>query len=440
MSKRVFRPETIPTEQQEVNSPDFSDDSIIIDNNPFIMRGRMVAGINAGVWSPVNLTPYKYDENVNGGWTDSTLYDQVSSIGSDATVGVVTASKFYDDSAHTYVQFVKELTINLNGEDVVNAPTTGVDVWFRWMPPAAFKKYTLNEGNKITGVTTSSYNCPRETPCGSWQKPPPHSPQYSTDDYWEPTDWQFIGTRYEVSFNVTVPMPPNFNEWIGIWRSKQSSGTPININDASSVEFYINQNFPDVWFQVLVSGHSTWKPDKYNYRWIGNTDEYVEADFVDNSTWNAYRQYWAVQNGTYTWSSNTITVTSSGHGHSIGDSVYLNFTSGGAIGNGDAFRIVNVPNANTFTVDFDGSGTSGNVTISLIKVGDKFVSHNDDGSVWNYYAIGYLPWNPHYGKTLVDYGSPDYSIFENTYRRQRTTFGDVAIFSPKRWRKWAELT
>lgn len=68
-------------------------------------------------------------------------------------------------------------------------------------------------------------------------------------------------------------------------------------------------------------------------------------------------------NGTYSQSGTAITVTKATHGYSIGNVVYLNFTTGTAVSK--FFTIVNVPDANTFTVTASASlTTSGNVTIN----------------------------------------------------------------------------
>lgn len=66
--------------------------------------------------------------------------------------------------------------------------------------------------------------------------------------------------------------------------------------------------------------------------------------------------------GTYSASgSSTITVSISSHGRSVGDPVYLNFTSGTAA-EGD-FTVASVVDVNTYTVTYSGSiTTSGNVT------------------------------------------------------------------------------
>lgn len=71
---------------------------------------------------------------------------------------------------------------------------------------------------------------------------------------------------------------------------------------------------------------------------------------------------------TYTWASDTITVTLSAHGFVVGQDVELAFSTGGitAASNG-TFRIVTVPSSSTFTVALTGSGTGGNCTTEFLE-------------------------------------------------------------------------
>lgn len=68
------------------------------------------------------------------------------------------------------------------------------------------------------------------------------------------------------------------------------------------------------------------------------------------------------QAGTYTWDNNVVTVTFTAHGWSVGQQVYLDFTTG--TGTDGLYTIESVTGANTFTVVLAGAGTSGNVTIN----------------------------------------------------------------------------
>lgn len=354
MSKRIFDPALVPVQQQSVDSPDFNSD-MIMSANPYVMRGRMATGNKSrrGTWSVVNLIDFKTDSPTGYQWASepdiSKLYKQTSYLNVSKW-----SNKFFDESQYAYVPHVDTVTITLDDSDVINAPITGVDVWFRWMPMEAFDGYSFDGSDKINGVLTTTWNCTRETPCGSWQ-----------DEAWSPTEWQYAGSHTTSSFTVTVPMPVAFKELEQAWaaESPKPTGTAITtwIND-----WFFN-NKKDLWFQILVTGHSTWKPNPYNYRWIGITDKLVQADFANSGLWSTYRRYWTADN------------------------------------------------------------PSGDGALGQYKVGESFISHKDNGAVQFYNAVGYLPWNPYYGKTINNEW--------NTYHRQRTTFGDIALFAPKRWRK-----
>jgi hypothetical protein len=69
----------------------------------------------------------------------------------------------------------------------------------------------------------------------------------------------------------------------------------------------------------------------------------------------------ATSAATYTWASNEVTVTLSAHGYSVGEQVYLDFTSGAATADG-VYTITRVPSTSTFVVSLAGSGTGGNVS------------------------------------------------------------------------------
>jgi hypothetical protein len=70
----------------------------------------------------------------------------------------------------------------------------------------------------------------------------------------------------------------------------------------------------------------------------------------------------AAKTGTYTWVANVVTVTCTAHGHLVGDTVTLDFTSGGGTPDGN-YVVVTVPGTGSFTVALTGSGAAGNVTI-----------------------------------------------------------------------------
>jgi hypothetical protein len=70
----------------------------------------------------------------------------------------------------------------------------------------------------------------------------------------------------------------------------------------------------------------------------------------------------AAKSGTYTWVANVVTVTCAAHGHEVGDTVTLDFTSGAGTPDGD-YVVVTVPGTGSFTVALTGAGAAGNVTI-----------------------------------------------------------------------------
>lgn len=66
----------------------------------------------------------------------------------------------------------------------------------------------------------------------------------------------------------------------------------------------------------------------------------------------------------YAWSSNTMTVTKTAHGLAVGQTVSLNFTTGGATSYDSTYAVATKTD-NTFTVALTGSGASGKVTVSV---------------------------------------------------------------------------
>jgi hypothetical protein len=84
--------------------------------------------------------------------------------------------------------------------------------------------------------------------------------------------------------------------------------------------------------------------------------------------------------GTYTRSGNTITVSITSHGLSTGQTVYLDFTTGGAT---DGVYVVTVINANSYTVTDTASGTitTSNVTqFRYIRASGNVSSITDNGT------------------------------------------------------------
>ena len=121
---------------------------------------------------------------------------------------------------------------------------------------------------------------------------------------------------------------------------------------------------------------------KYNYSTmphvlIRKSDSRFIFAQADGSTYANY-----IHTGTYTQASNVVTVTSTNHGFSTGDSLDLNFTSGNAV---DGIKTITVTNANTFnyTVSDGNVSTNENVifgranTETLPKWSDRTVGDLD---------------------------------------------------------------
>jgi hypothetical protein len=70
----------------------------------------------------------------------------------------------------------------------------------------------------------------------------------------------------------------------------------------------------------------------------------------------------AAQAATYTWGADVVTVTFANHGHAVGDTVSLDFTSGAGTPDGD-YVVATVPGTGAFTVALAGSGAGGTVTV-----------------------------------------------------------------------------
>lgn len=75
---------------------------------------------------------------------------------------------------------------------------------------------------------------------------------------------------------------------------------------------------------------------------------------------------YAPRAATYTWTTNTITVTLANHGFEIGDSIELAFTTGGVTTNG-SYKVVMVWGTGSFDVLLTGSGASGNCTATIME-------------------------------------------------------------------------
>jgi hypothetical protein len=98
-------------------------------------------------------------------------------------------------------------------------------------------------------------------------------------------------------------------------------------------------------------------------------------------------------NATYTWASDVVTVTLANHAKSVGDSVELNFTTGGATAHSGVFVVATVTSTSVFTVALAGSGASGAVT--YFSASFRINAHNnglsDSGTLTVKRTIGHTP-------------------------------------------------
>lgn len=134
-----------------------------------------------------------------------------------------------------------------------------------------------------------------------------------------------------------------------------------------------------------------------HYGWVGNQ---VYLDFTSGAgtdgVYTMLSPYTVLDHtgaATYTWAANVVTITRTLHGKKVGDTVYLDFTSGGATGSDGVYTVVTVPTNSTFTVALAGSGTAGAVT--YYSASFRINAHNggsaDSGNVTIKRTIGHIP-------------------------------------------------
>lgn len=101
---------------------------------------------------------------------------------------------------------------------------------------------------------------------------------------------------------------------------------------------------------------------------LGTGQMQIGETFTQASTYASISQA-----STYTWANNLVTVTFASHGLSVGDQVYLDFTSGGATADG-VYTVETVPGTGSYIVALTGAGTAGNVT-GVSRSTITFVAH-----------------------------------------------------------------
>ena len=127
---------------------------------------------------------------------------------------------------------------------------------------------------------------------------------------------------------------------------KTSTATTITVPNGKTACIYVNG--------TDVVGTSDWLPSLTTTTITASGTATFGGNLSVGST--------ATTSGTYSRSGTTVTVTSTAHGFSTGQRLYLDFTSGTAT---DGVYSITVVDANTFTVTDSASGTtSGNVSIT----------------------------------------------------------------------------
>ena len=86
-----------------------------------------------------------------------------------------------------------------------------------------------------------------------------------------------------------------------------------------------------------------------------------------------------VQNASYTWTGNVVSVTLANHGFKEGQIVYIDFTSGQGTPDG-RYTLLASPGTNDFTFTLTGSGTGGNCTVNDLIPGSRIIAYANDSA------------------------------------------------------------
>lgn len=145
----------------------------------------------------------------------------------------------------------------------------------------------------------------------------------------------------------------------------------------------------------------------------------ANASVYGTHWWDSFT-YWDRLLSTYTWAANVVTVTSPTHGLSVGDQVWLDFTSGGGTPDG-VYLVKSVTSATVFTVDLTGSGTAGNAIVYR----QVFTSPSD----WlNTGGRLHLPLNEPTAETAAYVTTTGTAQFTSTPSLVLPASGDEAVF------------
>tara|TARA_R100000353_G_scaffold22506_1_gene19903 strand:+ start:3986 stop:8035 length:4050 start_codon:yes stop_codon:yes gene_type:complete len=165
----------------------------------------------------------------------------------------------------------------------------------------------------------------------------------------------------------------------------QSGGTTISIN-LNNHDF----NVGDVVTLNFTSGGTASPDGLYTIATEDGDDNFTVTSTVsDSASGNVNVTLAGSESGTYSQSSTTITVTLNNHGLNVGESVDLNFTSGGTSSANGKYTVVSEDGDDTFTVTSASSDSaSGNVIVTIgsggnvVTVTEAFSQTPNVNTVW----------------------------------------------------------
>lgn len=136
---------------------------------------------------------------------------------------------------------------------------------------------------------------------------------------------------------------------------------------------------------------------------LGNGTSLVDCTTVPNSGWSRYQVNLAAQSGTYSVTSNVVTVTMANHGFLTNDTVRSVPTSGTAPASSVTTGIT-VVDANTFTFAQTTADTSGGITIYPTSIRLTLSTSGDEVYAWGFqfeYGLGATSYIPTNGATIT---------------------------------------
>jgi len=145
----------------------------------------------------------------------------------------------------------------------------------------------------------------------------------------------------------------------------------------------------------------------------------VTATDVPSFGWTRYQVNLLGQSGTYSVTTNVVTVTLTNHGFQTNDSLRVDYTSGTAADTN--ISTITVVDANTFTYSQTTANTSGNVTVYPASVRLNLATNTDEvySFGWHfelgYGATSYIPTNGAVITRTVEYIKADGTDFTNNF-------------------------